>query len=216
MKVEKISDTQVKFFLSQSDLNERDINMAELAFGSEKAHALFREMLSEASFQCGFDFENSPIMIEAVTLSAESIMIVVTKITSLDEFENRLALPNKNNKDEDCPQIEECKECKESQDSSEYQDLTIYSFDELDDAVNASVRLHGRFNGESRLYKKQGRYFLLLHNVEPVFSMSELEEVLGEYGQKYASSSLSQYYLSEHGEIMIKQNAVQILAENLG
>ena len=80
MKIEKVSDTQIQVTLNHSDLMDRDIKISELAYGSKKAQALFRAMMARAYEDFGFVTENVPLMIEAVPLSSESIMIVVTKV----------------------------------------------------------------------------------------------------------------------------------------
>ena len=49
MRIEKISDKQIRCTLTQADLQNHHINVGELAYGSEKARSLFQEMLSQAS-----------------------------------------------------------------------------------------------------------------------------------------------------------------------
>ena len=57
LKIEKISENQIKVFLDKADLKERNIKLTELAYGSEKTQALFREMMEQAVETCGFDIE---------------------------------------------------------------------------------------------------------------------------------------------------------------
>ena len=90
MKIEKISDTQIRVTLNHSDLQNRDIKIGELAYGSTKAQALFRDMMAKAYEDFGFEAENVPLMIEAVPLSTDSIMIVVTKVDDPNQIEERL------------------------------------------------------------------------------------------------------------------------------
>ena len=47
MKIEKISDTQIKVTLNHSDLMDRDLKLSELAYGSQKAQALFKDMMAK-------------------------------------------------------------------------------------------------------------------------------------------------------------------------
>lgn len=42
MKIERISENQIRCTLSNYDLNARNLNLSELAYGSEKARNLFR------------------------------------------------------------------------------------------------------------------------------------------------------------------------------
>ena len=55
MKIEKISDTQIRCTLSRQDLADRDLKISELAYGSDKAKDLFRELMVQASYECGFE-----------------------------------------------------------------------------------------------------------------------------------------------------------------
>ena len=54
MKIERINENQIRCTLSSFDLSSRDLNIRELAYGSEKARNLFREMVQKASseYQC--------------------------------------------------------------------------------------------------------------------------------------------------------------------
>ena len=45
MKLEKLSDTQIRCTLSKEDLSQRQLHLSELAYGSEKAKELFRDMM---------------------------------------------------------------------------------------------------------------------------------------------------------------------------
>ena len=80
MKIERISDSQIRCTLSNFDLSERNLNLSELAYGTEKARRLFREMVQKAYDEVGFDAEDIPLMVEAIPLSNDSIMLVITKV----------------------------------------------------------------------------------------------------------------------------------------
>ena len=43
MKIEKISNSQIRCILTGEDLASRQLRLSELAYGSEKARALFRD-----------------------------------------------------------------------------------------------------------------------------------------------------------------------------
>ena len=65
MKIEKVNDNQIRCTLTKSDLIERQIKISELAYGTEKAKSLFRDMMQQASYEYGFEAEDIPLMIEA-------------------------------------------------------------------------------------------------------------------------------------------------------
>lgn len=89
MKIERISENQIRCTLTSFDLSVRNLNLGELAYGGEKARSLFREMIQKASNEVGFDAEDIPLMVEAIPLSNESIMLVITKIEDPEELDTR-------------------------------------------------------------------------------------------------------------------------------
>ncbi len=91
MKIEKISDTQIRCTLSRQDLADRDLKLSELAYGSDKAKDLFRELMVQASYECGFEAEDIPLMIEAIPVSGDCLVLVVTKVEDPDELDTRFS-----------------------------------------------------------------------------------------------------------------------------
>ena len=91
MKIEKISDTQIRCTLSRQDLADRDLKISELAYGSDKAKDLFRELMVQASYECGFEADDIPLMIEAIPVSSDCLVLVVTKVEDPDELDTRFS-----------------------------------------------------------------------------------------------------------------------------
>ncbi|MBQ4303691.1 MAG: adaptor protein MecA [Lachnospiraceae bacterium] len=91
MKIEKINDNQIRCILTREDLEQRQIRLSELAYGSDKAKSLFQDMMRQAAFQFGFQVENMPVMIEAIPLSSDSIVLVVTKVENPEELDARFS-----------------------------------------------------------------------------------------------------------------------------
>lgn len=91
MKIEKISETQIRCTLNKNDLADRHLRISELAYGSEKAKALFRDMMQQASTEFGFDADNIPLMIEAIPVSPDCLILVITKVEDPDELDTRFS-----------------------------------------------------------------------------------------------------------------------------
>ena len=90
MKIEKINDNQIRCTLNKADLAARHLKISELAYGSDKAKALFRDMMQQASSQFGFEAEDIPLMIEAIP-SADSIVLIITKVEDPEELDTRFS-----------------------------------------------------------------------------------------------------------------------------
>lgn len=91
MKIERINDNQIRCTLSNFDLSMRNLNLNELTYGSEKAKLLFREMIQRASNEVGFEADDIPLMIEAIPMSNESIVLIITKIDDPEELDTRFS-----------------------------------------------------------------------------------------------------------------------------
>lgn len=91
MKIEKINENQIRCTLTKHDLADRELKISELAYGSEKAKLLFRDMMEQASYECGFEADDIPLMIEAVPINAECIVLTITKVEDPEELDTRFS-----------------------------------------------------------------------------------------------------------------------------
>ena len=92
MKIEKLSDNQIRCTLTRADLAERQLQLSELAYGTEKARSLFHDMMQQAAQEFGFEAENMPLMIEAIPSSSDSIVLIITKVEDPEELDTRFFL----------------------------------------------------------------------------------------------------------------------------
>lgn len=91
MKIEKVNEQQIRCTLTREDLLNRELKISELAYGTEKAKSLFRDLMQQAACECGFEAEDIPLMIEAIPLNAECIVLIVTKVEDPEELDTRFA-----------------------------------------------------------------------------------------------------------------------------
>lgn len=91
MKIEKVNEHQIRCTLTREDLANRELKISELAYGTEKAKSLFRDMMRQAAFECGFEAEDIPLMIEAIPLNSECIVLIITKVEDPEELDTRFS-----------------------------------------------------------------------------------------------------------------------------
>lgn len=91
MKIEKVNEHQIRCTLTREDLATRELKISELAYGTEKAKTLFRDMMRQAAFECGFEAEDIPLMIEAIPLNSECIVLIITKVEDPEELDTRFS-----------------------------------------------------------------------------------------------------------------------------
>lgn len=91
MRIEKVNDHQIRCTLTKADLADRQLKLSELAYGTEKAKDLFRDMMQQASAKFGFEAEDIPLMIEAIPLNGDCIVLIITKVEDPEELDTRFS-----------------------------------------------------------------------------------------------------------------------------
>ena len=193
MKIEKINENQIRCTLTREDLESHQVNLKELAYGSEKAKKLFRDMMQQAQIQFGFEADNIPLMIEAIPINLDSVILIVTKVEDPEELDTRFSKFSPAIDDDDFSGdfadieaafgdtkadeiIEEFKRLCEQQAQlddeptdpayiSEPDFFRVYAFLSIDDVCRASRALQSAYDADNSLYKdpQHNRYYLVLH-----------------------------------------------------
>lgn len=91
IKIERVNEHQIRCTLTQQDLANRHLKLSELAYGTEKAKMLFHDMMQQANYEFGFESEDIPLMIEAIPISPESIILIITKVEYPEELDTRFS-----------------------------------------------------------------------------------------------------------------------------
>ncbi len=91
MKIEKVNDRQIRCTLTKADLADRELKISELAYGTEKAKSLFRDMMQQAAAKFGFEADDIPLMIEAIPLNSDCIVLIITKVEDPEELDTRFS-----------------------------------------------------------------------------------------------------------------------------
>lgn len=236
MKIEKVNENQIRCTLTREDLASRELKISELAYGTEKAKTLFRDMMRQANFEFGFEAEDIPLMIEAIPLNAECIVLIITKVEDPEELDTRFSrfAPSVTEDDDDefdtgdtdevmdlfrrlhtaPPEADSQGSPKNSENSTEAVFSRIFHMNSLRQAMDACRLIAANYTGASSLYKHQSeqRYYLTLTSAG--ISGEDFDKacnILSEYGTMQRSFSVSESYLAEHCEVLIPRNAVNIL-----
>ncbi len=259
MRLERISENQIRCTLTKEDLESRGLALAELAYGTDKARRLFQDMMRQAEIELDFRVRDMPLMIEAVPLSG-GIMLLITRVTNPEEFDARLAsfapsvqqeaqngpdgpvaqdegfdrlIENIRHKSSRMPGFRELSTAHDADEPDHARQgggkqdagagraprrtVLVYEFDSVFSAIQAAMRLDGRYEGESSLYRdpRTDRYCLVLmmEAVTPDSPQLALLTSFMEYSDPLPMSHLRRRYLQEHCELLCKEGAVSYLAE---
>ena len=242
MKIERISDTQIRCTLSREDLATRNINLSELAYATDKAKELFRDMIQQANDEFGFDTENLPLMVEAIPIMPDSIVLIITKVEDPEELDTRFSrfspgsdttpsradlLAQMAGADDIIDLFRKLSEATADKKPASRSNaaksqtppvdlLRIFEFYSLNDAIRAAGALKNRFHGNNTLYRfgKDTCYQLVLHQSgQSPEEFNQICNQLSEYAHGEAFTEANEAYFKEHARCIIPQNALDKLAD---
>lgn len=247
MKIEKLNENQIRCTLTSTDLANRKIKLSELAYGTEKARNLFQDMMAEANEQFGFNYDNAPLMVEAIPVSPDSIVLIITKVDDPQELDTRFSRFAPSNDESESGEtvrytgaddiiglIQKLCESKAKTEGSEETDtegkdtssakqepasvdlVRSFLFHSLDEIISSAHALNHYFSGKNSLYRMhtQNSYQLVIHQsgCSPE-DFNKVCNILSEYGQQKPFSGPAEAALAEHSEVLIRDFAIQQLAE---
>ncbi len=227
MKIEKISENQIRCTLNSSDLDARQLNLGELAYGSDKARSLFREMMQQAFHDFGFEAEDNPLMVEAIPLSSDSIMLIITKVDDPEELDTRFAkfspssAEDLNYEDdlteellEGAPVSAPSGTVEPAPAPSASETARVFRFSSMDAVSHAAQVLDDSFDGHNSLYRDPAakEYFLVIRRQGyDDLTFARILNTLSEFGSRVKATYASTAYFEEHYDLIIDGIAIQVL-----
>lgn len=175
MKIEKISDSQIRCTLSKEDLMDRELRLSELAYGTEKAKALFRDMMQQASYEFGFEADDIPLMIEAIPISSECLVLVITKVEDPDELDTRFSKFSSSGSNSD--------DFNNDNEDESFDDSLLNCFDQITDLLDNDDEMAPPLEQESSNSQddnesNSSKEINVPVNLYKVFSFHSLDEVI--------------------------------------
>ena len=166
--------------------NQLEIIVTKKDMFGRDMRALFKDIIEQARVQFGFEvMHNTSLMVEAYPLSEESMILTITKINSEDiKFEMLM-----------------------SDEAFDNDPWAVFEFKSLDDVIELAQLVREPITSESSLYKYDDRYGLYVEDVNGI-----VEESRGHFVEYGEISQLTKAYLDEHGQLLIKEQALRVLA----
>ena len=234
MKIEKVNENQIRCTLTREDLASRELKISELAYGTEKAKSLFRDMMQQANFEFGFEAEDIPLMIEAIPLNADCIVLIITKVEDPEELDTRFSrfapsVTEDTDDDTGVPSADEVldlfRRIQDEENAAEASAAPVpeendaarsrlFRMDSLHQVINAAAVVGNHYHGLSSLYHEEGNayYLVLTQGEEDRDVFDRVCNVISEYGIPRRSTAASRTFLEEHCSTLIADHALQSLA----
>jgi adapter protein MecA 1/2 len=181
MRLERIGENQVKLFLSTEELLERGLTQDDVINHTLKCHPLFFEILNKLYNEFDIALINTHL-IDILTFNQHEIVILFT-INDDDE------LFIDDEYDHFC-----------------HKEQLIFRFRDIEHVIQLAKRVSHLYGG-GKLYSYNNEYFLII----PKFVDNDFDKIttiIMDYGDLI---DLSLSFISEYGNEIIKQSAVQTI-----
>lgn len=242
MKIEKVNDHQIRCTLTREDLLSRELKISELAYGTDKAKDLFRDMMQQAACEFGFEAEDIPLMIEAIPLNAECIVLIVTKVEDPEELDTRFArfAPSVSEDGEEGDGyseiadevmdlferihktvssektvIRETDAPGDAKPEKEEEVYRVFAFSSISELTGLAHIFGPGLVCDNKLYKNEakGQYLLVVNQrALSAEAFGKVCNTISEYGVTAKALQTGVAYMDEHFDCIISENALQKLA----
>lgn len=232
MKIEKLNENQIRCTLTREDLAKRNLQISELAYGSEKTQNLFREMVRQADYEYGFETDNIPLVVEAIPMNSDCIVLIITKIDDPEELDTRFSRFTQSSisgeteeyaeEDDEFPSVsrEPAKPAAPSFDEMLKNALTsevpkhsfMFSFKAIAEVMDFAAQAAG-YPGESSLYKSnEGIYLLVLSAGKATKDeFRNICLIASEYSSGRSIPNMNREYMDDHCDVLIIGDAIEKL-----
>jgi len=205
MKIERVDDNKIRVIVSFDDLEERDIDVSTFSYSSPETQELFWDLMEQAETELGFNVAEEQLCIEAVSDVDEGFIITITKMDEDGEFESIHKFIKNKYKKNDLSVKAKTSSIRSTQ--------LMYRFENFDDLSLCAKKLFEVYKGLSTAYSCENKHYMLLSNSEGnISSVTNFIALMDEYAQRVEHPIFFEGYLNEHGRVLIKDNAIQVLA----
>ncbi len=222
MKIEKVNDNQIRCTVTLADLQDRPLKISDLLTNPKKAKLLLHDMVQQAATEFGFEVDGMSLMIETTPGSKDSVVFTITRLSDdsqQDSWQDQGVLPNKLLGAETVGEFFKNLRAELISAASEKKNEKshcIFSFDTLEQVIYAAGVFDGWFEARTNLYKDNLSSCYLLFVFLEGLSSSDFNRacnLLSEYAVLEESDASVLAYVHEHAELVLKDNALQSLAE---
>lgn len=205
MKIEKLTKDKIRVILNSDEIDLSGINLHSIMTKAIETQGFFFNILQKAEKEVDFHTDGCKLLIEAFASLDDIVVFTITKY-SVDDIKKY---------------VEETKNKKLIVKRKSFDNIgqdIICRFEDFNtfcDFCRFVKSLHninaGKLARSSKLYLLHNSYYLVLKNVNTQYEKIKLFfSALSEFGKLSTFSNSFEYKLLEHGEVIIKKNAIKV------
>ncbi|WP_332650359.1 adaptor protein MecA [Lysinibacillus sp. 54212] len=217
MDIERINENTLKLFITYSDIEDRGYSREEIWYNRSKGEELFWDVIGEVNTEDYFDLDG-PIWIH-INASEQGLEVIVTRANMNADHDTEMFEGFEDNK-EVAAQLREMEsvifETLDNDSNEEQSPITNarFTFKDIDELIPLAKRIVS-FGLASSLYKFEGQYYLHVDFTE-FDEQRERKNMLALIKEYLKPSRLTIYRLQEYGDVIMAENAFEMVVEYFG
>ncbi len=196
MKIEKINDNKIKITLSNSELEERNLDFQSLRYNTPEAQTLFLDMMKQAEYEHGFKTANCQLFIEAASVNNGQFIVTVTKL------QEKTLPPVPQKRKNSLPELKVKKK------QTVVNQKIVYKFDNFEQICELVKTKSVPLDIPSTLYEYNNTFFLVL------IPSPKTHLLILEFGEQVKDSKIAESFLYEHGNKIIDGEVMDVINKN--
>lgn len=193
MKIELLDDKTVKVLLSKLDMYNLNLTYDEMDYKSPGTKKVLMQLLDEVKKQIKVDMTKGKLFIEAFPYADGGCILYVNLLDGTE-----LSSPSMKKK------------------KTGFDTPIICCLEGINDLSALAIRLASDFSHmilKSTLYLMNKKYYLVLYTYCKMDS--KISAIISEYGKLFGKGAVTAAIIFEHGELIIAENAINLLKKAL-
>lgn len=215
MKYKKINEATVQCIISEEDMEEYGLTLADIFERNEKGEGFLRDVVERAHEEVGYRINGDNIAMQITPIRDEGLVITFSD-SGLAGFQNMLEHIKEVLAGIDSESIRDAAKAlseKETQTSNHMEDtLRMFGFSSINHVLRYCAAIPSELTVRSHLYKVKDFYYLVAEKQRlSKKNFNKISAQAVEFAKLIAPTQEKLIYLEEHGECLIKNRALSTL-----
>lgn len=212
MKYKKINEATVQCIISEEDMEEYGLTLADIFERNEKGEGFLRDVVERAHDEVGYRLNGDNIAMQITPIRDEGLVITFSD-EGITGFQNMLEHIKEVLSGLDPEGMREAARAiagKEAPKQNGFEETCrMFLFASMNHAMRFCAAIPSEFTVRSHLYKLKDAYYLVIekHRLSKK-NFNKISAQAVEFSRLVAPSQEKLLYLQEHGECLIKDRAV--------
>ena len=226
MRFQKINDNVIRCYITKEEMISQGVDIEDLMADRSKAEDFLRYILQQAHYEVDFNVTGEALNVQMSVMQGGDVSLMISDDQNmairamLDQLREKLKgfqrelsdAAGKGNKLAEDIIAATRKALEEAAEDDPLEFRVWAELDDIDQVLNMARALSYVSSSASRLYKFEDRYYFCLDFVQTKKEIAGSVFVVAEYADRITLEQDGVGVITEHGELIIKEDAIAKLA----